>query len=82
MCAYQGGDDLLLVTGSDSTDFEQHFGRGHVVLSSLWDKTTNEVDDFFDDFDLIVDSPPDTDYSQAATRLSSFGISLSLIASV
>lgn len=65
-------DNLKLVVGSD---FEQHFGRGHVVLSSIWDKTTSEVDDFFDDFDTIVDSPPDTDYSQASTRISSFGIS-------
>ena len=68
-------DNLQLVVGNDSLEFEQHFGRGHVVLSSLWDKTTSEVDDFFDAFDLIVDSPPDTDFSQSSTRLSSYGIS-------
>lgn len=68
-------DNLLLETGSDADDFYQHFGRGHVVLSSLWDKTTSEVDDFFDAFDTIVDVPPDTTFSQSSTRLSSFGIS-------
>lgn len=68
-------DNLLLQTGSDADDFEQHFGRGHVVLSSLWDGTTSEVADFFDDFDLIADSPADTDFSQSSTRISSFGIS-------
>lgn len=57
------------------TEFQQHFGRGHVVLSSLWDKTSGDVDDFFAAFDVIVNSPPDTDFSQAATRISSFGLS-------
>jgi hypothetical protein len=68
-------ENLRLETGSDSEDHQQHLGRGHVVLSSLWDKTTAEVDDFFDAFDLIVDVPPDSMYSQASTRISSFGIS-------
>jgi hypothetical protein len=68
-------DNLQLETGADSSDFEQHLGRGHVVLSSLWDKTTSEIDDFFDEFDSIVDVPPDTQFSQSSTRLSSFGIS-------
>lgn len=68
-------DNLQLIEGTESTEFEQHFGRGHVVLSSVWNKTTSEIDDFFDEFDSIVDSPPDSEYSQAATRVSSFGIS-------
>jgi hypothetical protein len=68
-------DNLQLQSGADADDFNQHFGRGHVVLSSLWDKTTTEVDDFFDAFDSIADTPPDTEFSQTATRISSFGIS-------
>ena len=68
-------DNLKLVAGTDSTEFEQHFGRGHVVLSSIWNKTTSEIDDFFDEFDSIIDSPPDTEFSQSSTRISSFGIS-------
>lgn len=67
-------DDLLLKQSSDS-EFEQHFGRGHVVLSSLWDKTTTEIDDFFVAFDSIVNSPADTEYTQSSTRISSFGLS-------
>jgi len=67
-------DDLLLKVSSDA-EFEQHFGRGHVVLSSLWSKTTTEIDDFFDVFDSIVDSPADTEFTQSSTRVSSFGLS-------
>lgn len=63
---------LLLET---SSEFNQHFGRGHVVLSSLWDNTTSEVQEFFDSFDNIIVTPSDTDFSQSATRISSFGIS-------
>jgi hypothetical protein len=68
-------NNLKLVEGTESTEFEQHFGRGHVVLSSVWNKTTSEIDDFFDEFNSIIDTPPDTEYSQASTRISSFGIS-------
>lgn len=64
--------DLLL---QDSDEYQQHFGRGHVVLSSLWDRTTNEVDDFFDAFDDVLDDPADTDYTLSSTRISSFGLS-------
>ncbi len=67
-------DDLLLQTGTGE-EFQQHFGRGHVVLSSLWNNTSSEVADFFDSFESIVDSPADTEFSAAATRISSFGIS-------
>jgi len=67
-------DDLLLKSSSDA-EFEQHFGRGHVVLSSLWAKTTTDVDDFFDAFGSIVDNPADTEYTQSSTRISSFGLS-------
>lgn len=67
-------DDLQLQAGT-AEEFQQHFGRGHVVLSSLWDGTTTDVTDFFDSFDAIVDSPADTDFSQGSTRLSSFGLS-------
>ena len=68
-------NNLLLVSGTESTEFEQHFGRGHAVLSSLWGGTTSEIDDFFDAFDSIVDSPPDSEFPRSATRISSFGIS-------
>lgn len=67
-------DDLQLQTGT-AEEFQQHFGRGHAVLSSLWDGTSTTVQDFFDAFDAIADSPTDTDFSVAATRLSAFGVS-------
>jgi hypothetical protein len=67
-------DDLQLQPGT-SLEFQQHFGRGHVVLSSLWDRTGTDITDFFDAFDTIINNPADTEFSQAATRLSSFGLS-------
>lgn len=67
-------NNLLLKDPSDIT-FQQHIGRGHVVLSNLWNKTTSDVDDFFDRFLILITEPADTTYSQAATRLSSFGVS-------
>jgi len=70
-------NNLQLETGADAADFNQQFGRGHVKLSSLWDRTTSFVDDFFDAFDVIVDDPADTEYSQGSTRLSSFSVSRS-----
>lgn len=66
-------ENLLLEDGL--TEYGQHFGRGHVVLSSLWDGTSSDVDDFYDEVDLIVDSPADTEFSASSTRLSSFGLS-------
>lgn len=68
-------DNLMLETGSDADNFVQHFGRGHVVLSSLWGGTTTEVADFFAAFEDIVTDPADTSFSAGATRIGSFGIS-------
>jgi hypothetical protein len=68
-------DNLLLQTGADAADFIQGFGRGHVKLSSLWDRTTSTVDDFFDEFDVIADDPADTEFSQGSTRIGPFGLS-------
>lgn len=67
-------DDLLLQAGTADV-YQQHFGRGHAVLSSLWDNTSTEIADFFDSFESIVDSPADTEFSIPSTRISSFGIS-------
>lgn len=64
--------NLQLISGSEHG---QHFGRGHVVLSSLWDRTTSHVDDFFNLFSLIPDDPADTLFTKSSTRIGSFGIS-------
>ena len=68
-------DNLKNATGTDADDFNQHFGRGHVVLSDLWDGSTTAVDDFFDQLEAIVDNPADTYYSISSSRISAFGIS-------
>jgi len=56
-------------------EFFQGFGLGHVVLSSKWSATSAEIEDFFDDFKTIVDSPPKIGFTNTAGRVSSFGIS-------
>jgi hypothetical protein len=66
-------DDLTLHVGSNDELFQQHFGRGHVVLSSVWDETTSVIDDFFDLFATI--GVEEVDYTQSSTRISSFGVS-------
>jgi len=68
-------NDLQTTTTASEADFLQEFGRGHVVLSNLWDGTTTTVDDFFDAFIAILDEPPDATFVKEATRLSSFAIS-------
>jgi hypothetical protein len=67
--------NLMLQAGADANDFIQHFGRGHVVLSSVWNKLTTDVDDFFNEFLSLVGTPADTIFPQASTRLSSYGVS-------
>lgn len=67
-------DNLQLNASTEAANFTQHFGRGHVVLSSTWDATTSTIGDFFASINAIVDSPPDTEFSISSTRLSSFGV--------
>lgn len=67
--------NLKLASGTDADDFNQHLGRGHVVLSDLWDGTSSVVNDFFDLIEAIIDSPADTSFSISSTRISAFGIS-------
>jgi hypothetical protein len=66
-------NNLELQTGSDSAIYNQHFGRGHVVLSSVWSSTSADVDAFFDAFAMLVGQ--DIEFTQSSTRISSFGIS-------
>lgn len=66
-------DNLFMKVGVDAASWQQGFGRGHVVLSSLWGTTTTEVADFFDAFDSLISVEFDTIYPKASTRISSFG---------
>lgn len=71
------GDVLAIVPNNDLLlgGGHQGFGRGHVVLSTLWGDTSGTVADFFSAFDLLVGSPVETLFSQSSTRLSSYGLS-------
>jgi hypothetical protein len=67
-------NDLLLQSGTDYELYFQDFGRGHVVLSSLWGATSTVIDAFFDAFESLLPEQYAT-FLQTATRLSSFAIS-------
>lgn len=74
--AIESIDDLLLASGETASEEQnQGFGRGHVVLSSLWGGTTTTIDEFFDEFATILDEPPDAVFVKESTRLSAFAIS-------
>lgn len=60
---------------SADSNFNQHFGRGHVVLSDLWDGSTTAIEDFFNIVGALSDSPADTYFTIPSTRLSSYSIS-------
>jgi hypothetical protein len=67
--------DLLLHSGTDDDLYYQDFGRGHVVLSSIWSGTSSTtIDEFFNDFSSLI-SGQYASFLQSATRISSFGVS-------
>jgi hypothetical protein len=67
-------DNLQLHDGE--AEFGQHFGRVATLFCRVCGTATpTTLTDFFAAFDLIVNSPPDSDFSQSATRISSFGLS-------
>jgi len=67
--------NLYGIEGTASDLFNQHFGRGHVVLSTLWGGTTDEVQDFFDAFEAIVGDPAQVIFTKANSILSSYALS-------
>jgi len=66
-------NDLFEKSGV-ALDWQQHFGRGHVVLSEVWSKATSDLEDFYNVFSTIQGSPADTTFSLSSTRLSSFSV--------
>jgi len=67
-------DPLFSVSGVTS-EWTQHFGRGHVVLSSIWTTQPAIIAGFFADLAGILTTPQITEFTQATTRISSFGMS-------
>jgi len=68
-------DDLFNKSGGDEALWQQHLGRGHVVLSAKWAAGNTEISGFFTAMDTIIDVPPDLLFDKDATRVSSFGLS-------
>jgi hypothetical protein len=67
-------DNLLQATVNVGY-WNQHLGRGHVVLSSKWSVVGGDKDDFFDSVPEISGGTTEVLFSRAATRISSFGVS-------
>lgn len=72
--AIEETNDLLLHSGTDDDLYYQGFGKGHVVLSSLWGSTSTVIDNFFDTFNSLL-ADQYASFLQTATRISSFGVS-------
>ncbi len=68
-------NDHLFPAYASNNEFYQGFGLGFVVLSRKWGVTSSELDDFFDLFPAIIDSPAKVSLSKTAGRVSSYGIS-------
>ena len=68
--------NLKFQSGTDASEFSQHFGRGHLVLSSVWSPATNQpILDWYFAMSKLLSSPQYTTFSIDTTRISSFGIS-------
>lgn len=65
----------LWTTYATDDSFHQGFGKGFVVLSSMWGVTGGGIDTFFNLFESIIDVPPVASFSSTEGRVSSFGIS-------
>lgn len=74
--AIEPTNDLFpLATGSLSEQFEQGFGRGHVVLSSKWGITGGEVESFFDALIPPVGDEVEFTFPMGSLTISSRGLS-------
>lgn len=67
-------ENHLFPTYSTNDEFHQGFGRGHVVLSSLWG-SSSEIGDFFDLFASITNDPAEVVFTEESGRISSYAVS-------
>ena len=65
-------NNLELQSTTESDIYGQHFGRGHVVLSDVWSGDPTVITAFFNAFGVLEGQY--VTFSQATTRLSSFGL--------
>lgn len=67
--------DLWNQTGADAADWQQGFGKGHVVLSAIWGGTSGTIGSFFDSFIPVIDVPAEVVFSKVNTRISAWALS-------
>lgn len=68
-------NNLLMQEGPEAGSFNQHFGRGHVTLSDLWNKTTDVLENFYNSFLSLTGTPTDTIFTISSSRISAYGAS-------
>lgn len=69
------GDDRTGKTVAELALWTQHFGRGHVKLSRIWDVSGGQVDALWDSLPEILNGINLVTFSIAHTRISSYAIS-------
>jgi len=67
--------NLWGVEGTEADLFNQHMGRGHVVLSPIWGGTGSDIEDFFDEFLTLIGEPAQIEFTKDSTILSSYSVS-------
>jgi len=61
-------NNLKNYIGTDSTSFNQHFGRGLVKLSNLWDGTNPQIDDLYNSM-AALGAIDETVFTKSSSRL-------------
>lgn len=66
-------NNLKNYSGTDSAAFNQHFGRGHVKLSDMWDGTGAQINDLYDAMAALglID---ETSFTKSSSRLGPLGV--------
>ena len=59
--------------GPDESLFNQHFGRGHVKLSNVWDGTSPQISDFFADM-AALGAIDEATFTRTSTRIGALGL--------
>lgn len=66
-------NNLKRYTGADSALFNQHFGRGHVKLSNIWDGTNPQIDGLYNSM-TALGAIDETIFTKSSTRIGPFGL--------
>jgi len=71
--AISPNENLKDYNGVDAALFNQHFGRGHVKLSNLWDGTNSQIDDLYNAM-AALGAIDETTFTKSSTRIGPLGL--------